>query len=257
MEGLTSVTLDNVTKRFGGVVALRNLNLEVKDREFFVLVGPNGCGKTTLLRLIAGVIKPDSGNIYIDNIPVNDLKPAQRGVRMVFQSYALYPHMKIFDERRYSNLNFALKVRKYMSDKIRNIVRDVSENVGIDRRLFRRKPHELSHGEQQKVAVGRAITIPPKVFLMDEPLSNIDPPSRIQIIKEIRRVHEELQTTTIYVTHNLAEAMAIADRLAIMREGSIEQVGTPSQVRDNPINEFVADFVEYYDYTAHLRSLKD
>ncbi|RLI23818.1 glycerol-3-phosphate ABC transporter ATP-binding protein, partial [Candidatus Bathyarchaeota archaeon] len=184
--GLAKVTVENLTKRFGKVVAVNNLNLEIRDREFFVLVGPNGCGKTTLLKLIAGVLRPDSGNIYIDDVLVNDLKPAERGVRMVFQSYALYPHMKVYDERKYSNLTFALKIQKYLTDKIKSIVHQVAQNVGIERRLFDRKPNELSHGEKQKVAVGRAITIPPKVFLMDEPMSNIDPPSRVKMMKEIR-----------------------------------------------------------------------
>ncbi|MEM2876056.1 MAG: ABC transporter ATP-binding protein [Candidatus Bathyarchaeia archaeon] len=254
VDGLVKVTLENVTKRFWNVVAVNDVNLEVRDGEFFVLVGPNGCGKTTLLRLIAGLIKPDRGNIYFDDALVNRLKPVERGVRMVFQTYALYPHMKVFDEREYSNLNFALKIRKYMSDRIRNIVERVADDVGIERSLFDRKPDELSHGQRQRVAVGRAITIPPKVFLLDEPMSNLDPPSRVRVMKEIRRIHEELRTTSIYVTQNLVEAMAMADRMAVMREGAIQQVGTPEEVRKHPVNEFVADFIRYYDYASYFRT---
>jgi len=251
---LAKVTVEKLTKRFGKAVAVNNLNLEVRDREFFVLVGPNGCGKTTLLKLIAGVLRPDSGNIYIDDVLVNDLKPSERGVRMVFQSYALYPHMKVYDERKYSNLTFALKIQKYLTDKIKSIVHQVAHEVGIERKLFDRKPNELSHGEKQKVAVGRAITIQPKVFLMDEPMSNIDPPSRVKMMKEIRRLHDELRTTTIYVTQNLTEGVALADRIAVMKDGTIQQVGTPDEIINHPVNEFVADFIKYYDYTAHLQT---
>ncbi|MCD6503859.1 ABC transporter ATP-binding protein [Candidatus Bathyarchaeota archaeon] len=256
MGELAKVTVENLTKRFGKVVAVNNLNLEVQDREFFVLVGPNGCGKTTLLKLIAGVLRPDSGNIYIDDVLVNDLKPSERGVRMVFQSYALYPHMKVYDERKYSNLTFALKIQKYLTDKIKNIVHQVAQEVGIERKLFDRRPDELSHGEKQKVAVGRAITIPPKVFLMDEPMSNIDPPSRVKMMKEIRRLHDELRTTTIYVTQNLTEGIALADRMAVMKDGTLQQVGTPDEIINHPVNEFVADFIKYYDYTAQLQTFR-
>lgn len=253
---LAGVKLEKLRKRFGRVTAVENVNLEVNDGEFFVIVGPNGCGKTTLLRLIAGLIEPDSGNIYIEDMLVNRFKPADRGVRMVFQSYALYPHMKVFDERRHSNLSFALKIRSFLTERIRGVVERVADMVGIDRKLFDRKPNQLSQGEKQKVAVGRAITLPPKVFLMDEPLSNLDPPSRVRVISEIRRIHDELRTTTIYVTQNLVEAMAIADRLAVMKEGTIQQVGTPEDVYKHPVNDFVADFIKYYDYTYQLRAIK-
>lgn len=256
MERLPRVRLENLTKRFGRVTAVKGVSLEVGDGEFFVIVGPNGCGKTTVLRLIAGLIRPDSGNIYIGGKIVNEVQPADRGVRMVFQSYALYPHMKVFDERKYSNLSFGLKVRKFLAERIRRVVERVADEVGIERKLFDRRPNQLSGGERQKVAVGRAITIPPRVFLMDEPLSNLDPPSRVRVMSEIRRIHEELETTTIYVTQNLVEAMAMADGLAVMREGTIQQVGTPEQVYNYPANEFVADFIKYYDYAYHLRALK-
>jgi len=176
---MARASLENLTKRFGEVIAVNDVSLEIKDREFFGLVGPTGCGKTTLLRLIAGLIRPDIGKIYIDNRLVNNLKPAERGVRMVFQSYALYPHMKIYEQRKFSNLSFGLKVRRYLSEEIGRIVEKVALQVGIERKLFPRKPSELSHGQRQKVAVGRAVTIEPKVFLMDEPLSNLDPQSRV------------------------------------------------------------------------------
>jgi len=253
---LAKVTLENLTKKFGKVVAVNDVNLQIRDREFFVLVGPNGCGKTTLLGLIAGIIQPDKGNIYIDDVLVNNLSPSERGVRMVFQSYALYPHMKVYDERKHSNLSFALKLRRFMTEKIRSIVSRVAEDVGIQRELFDRKPHELSQGEKQKVAVGRALTITPKVLLMDEPMSNIDPPSRVKMMEKIRQLHEELRITTIYVTQNLNEGMALADRLGVMNEGKIIQVGTPEQILNHPVNEFVADFIKYYDYTSYLRSFR-
>jgi len=253
---LAKVTLENLTKKFGKVVAVNDVNLHIRDREFFVLVGPNGCGKTTLLGLIAGIIQPDKGNIYIDDVLVNNLSPSERGVRMVFQSYALYPHMKVYDERKHSNLSFALKLRRFMTEKIRSIVSRVAEDVGIQRELFDRKPHELSQGEKQKVAVGRALTITPKVLLMDEPMSNIDPPSRVKMMEKIRQLHEELRITTIYVTQNLNEGMALADRLGVMNEGKIIQVGTPEQILNHPVNEFVADFIKYYDYTSYLRSFR-
>ncbi|MEM2111170.1 MAG: ABC transporter ATP-binding protein [Candidatus Bathyarchaeia archaeon] len=251
---MVRITIKNLSKKFDRIAAVNSLYLSVEDGEFFVLVGPNGCGKTTLLKLIAGLLKPDEGEIYFDNLLVNDLKPPERGVRMVFEGYALFPHMKVYEEMRYSNLNFALKVRKTKIEKIRNVINAVSSRVGIERKLYNRKPDELSQGEKQKVAVGKAITILPKVFLMDEPVSNLDPSTRIHVMQELRRLHEDLKTTTIYVTHNLAEAMVIADRLAVMMDGAIRQVGAPDEVRNHPIDESVADFIKYYDYASLLRA---
>jgi len=245
---MASLILVDLTKKFGDVIAVDSLNLFIPHGEFFVVVGPSGCGKTTLLKLIAGLLKPDGGRIYIDGVLVNDLPPVRRGVNMVFQSYALFPHMKVFDEKKYSNLSFALKLRKYVTPKIKKIVENVSEQVGIERSLYPRKPGELSAGQQQKVAVGRSILIPPKILLMDEPLSNLDPQSRIKVSDEIRKLHKELETTTVYVTHNLVEAMALADRMAVMNRGGIEQVDTPENIYSHPANEFVADFIKYFDF---------
>lgn len=253
---MASVRLENLTKRFGNVAAVKEVSLDVMDGEFFVIVGPNGCGKTTILRLISGLIEPDSGNIYIEDRLVNDVKPSERGVNMVFQGYALWPHMKVFDEKNYSNLSFGLKLRKNLTEKIKKTVGNVADQVGIEEKLFSRKPTELSAGQKQKVAVGRAITIPPKVFLMDEPLSNLDPQSRFRVMSEIKRLHDELKTTTIFVTHNLVEAMAMAERVAVMKEGTIQQVDTPEQVYSRPANDFVADFIQYQDYSRFRSARK-
>ena len=249
---MAHLSLEDVTKCFGDVVAVDGVNLNIPHGEFFVVVGPTGCGKTTLLRLIAGLIKPDRGRIFIDGELVNDLSPLKRGVRMVFQGYALYPHMRVFDEGRYSNLSFALKIRKYLNSKIKTVVEDVAEQVGIEERLFPRKPKELSAGQQQKVSIGRAITIPPKLLLMDEPLSNLDPKSRVKAMDEIRKLQSELKATTVYVTHNLVEAMAVADRMAVMNRGAIEQVDTPENIYNYPVNDFVADFIRYFDFGYQL-----
>lgn len=243
------VRLENVTKKFGEVTAIKEVNVEVIAGEFFVVVGPNGCGKTTLLRLIAGLTNPDAGDIYLDDELVNDVKPGARGVQMVFQNYALWPHMRVFDGRTYANLNFGLKIRKFGKEEIKTKIDSVTSKVGISRRLFKRKPPQLSAGEQQKVAVGRSMSMKPRVFLMDEPLANLDPQARLKIRKEIQNVHRDLETTTIYVTHNLAEAMAMGERMAIMREGTIQQVGSPKEIYLHPANDFVADFIKCFEFT--------
>ncbi len=251
---MAKVRLEGLTKRFGDVLAVNNLSLDARDKEFLVLVGPSGCGKTTTLRLIAGLEQPDSGNIYIEDELMTTVEVGRRGVQMIFQNYALWPHMKVMDEKKYSNLNFALKVRNWLEKEIKEKVEDITQRVGIESKLFLRKPDALSEGQRQKVAIGRAIVIPPKVFLMDDPMTNIDPPSRISLREEILKVHKQLQTTTIYVTHNMADAMAMADRIAVMREGSILQVDTPEALYHGPRDNFVGDFIRSYDLSFPWRS---
>lgn len=251
---MAKLGLEGLTKRFGNVLAVNNLSLDIRDKEFMVLVGPSGCGKTTTLRLVAGFEQPDSGNIYIDDERMNEVEVGRRGVQMIFQNYALWPHMKVMDDKKYANINFALKIRKWLDKEIKDRVEDITRRVGIESQLFSRKPNELSDGQKQKVAIGRAIMIPPKVFLMDDPMTNIDPPSRIALREEILKVHKQLQTTTVYVTHNMADAMAMADRIAVMREGSIIQVDTTEELYYHPRDNFIADFIRSYDSSMAWRS---
>jgi ABC-type sugar transport system ATPase subunit len=244
---MAKLELRNVTKRFGEITALDAVSFTVDAGEFFVVVGPNGSGKTTLLRVIAGLVKPEAGDVYIGGERVNDVPPSQRGVRMVFQGYALFPHMKVYDERRWSNLNFPLRIRKFLKEEIAKVLSTVTRRVGIEKELYPRKPDQLSAGQKQKVAVGRALTIPPKVFVLDEPLSNLDPMSRVRVRDEIRRIHHEIKATTVYVTHNLPEAIALGDRLAVLDRGAIQQIGPPREVYERPVNEFVRMFIHSYD----------
>jgi len=253
---MAKVRLEGLTKRFGDILAVNNLSLDIRDMEFLVIVGPSGCGKTTTLRLIAGLEEPDSGNIYIDDELMNDVPVGWRGVQMIFQNYALWPHMKVMDEKEYANLNFALKVRKWLDKDIKGRVRDITHRIGIDSQLFSRKPNELSAGQQQRVAIGRAIMIPPKVFLMDDPMTNLDPPSRIHVREEILQVHMQLRTTTVYVTHNMADAMAMGDRIVVMNEGRILQVDTPEELYYHPRDNFVADFIRSYDSSLAWRGMR-
>jgi multiple sugar transport system ATP-binding protein len=239
---MVSIAIRGLTKKFGSVVAVDEANLTVHDGELLVILGESGCGKTTLLRLIAGLEKPDGGTIYIGGVPVNDVPAGRRGVQMIFQHYALWPHMRIFDERAYTNLSLPLKVRKWSGDRIREFLRPLAQKVGIEESFFRRKPAELSAGQQQRVAIGRAMATSPRVMLMDEPLSNLDPGSRIKMREEILKFHKEHRLTTIYVTHNLAEALALGDRIAVMRGGRFEQVDRPETLVRQPANEYVADF---------------
>lgn len=234
---MASVALKNVVKRFGDVVAVNNVTLDIRDQEFVVLVGPSGCGKTTTLRMIAGLEEVDEGEIYIDETLVNDVPPKDRDIAMVFQNYALYPHMNVYD-----NMAFGLRLRKFPKDEIDRRVKEAAEILGIQELLYR-KPKQLSGGQRQRVAVGRAIVRHPKVFLFDEPLSNLDAKLRVQMRAELAKLHDRLKTTMIYVTHDQVEAMTLGDRIVVMRDGIVQQVGTPLDLYNKPINKFVAGFI--------------
>ena len=234
---MASVKFSNVGKWFDESVAVDDFSLDVKDGEFIVLVGPSGCGKTTLLRLLAGLEEIDKGDIFIDDHLVNDVDSKDRNIAMVFQNYALYPHMDVFD-----NIAFGLKLRKYPKDKIKSRVQDAAKILRIEN-LLERKPKELSGGEKQRVALGRAIVRHPKVFLFDEPLSNLDAKLRVQMRAEIKKLHSQLKTTIIYVTHDQVEAMTMGDRIVIMNEGKSQQVGSSLDVYQNPRNLFVSGFI--------------
>ena len=234
---MASVTYDHVTKRFGEVVALNDLSLHINDKEFLVLVGPSGCGKTTALRCLAGLEEVTEGRILIEDQVVNDVPPKDRDIAMVFQSYALYPHMTVFD-----NMAFGLKLRKVPKDEIKRRVHEAAEILDIVH-LLDRKPRQLSGGQRQRVAVGRAIVRNPKVFLFDEPLSNLDAKLRVQTRTELSKLHKRLQTTFIYVTHDQVEAMTMADKIVVLQAGMIEQVGSPLELYRRPRNQFVAGFI--------------
>jgi len=249
---MTSLSLRGLSKRFGNVTAVDQANLDVKAGEFLVIVGESGCGKTTTLRLIAGLEQPDSGTIFIGGAPVNEIPVGQRNVQMIFQNYALWPHMKVFDESRYSNLSLPLRVRQWSSDKIIDFLRPLASKIGIEDSFYQRKPSELSGGQQQRVALGRAMVTSPRVMLMDEPLSNIDPPNRLKMRKEILAFHKENQLTTLYVTHNLADGMAMANRIAVMHQGRFEQTDTPANLLRRPATEYVADFFKAEQFGHHV-----
>ncbi len=244
---MAKLEVRKVRKRFGEIVALNAVSLTVEAGEFFVVVGPNGSGKTTLLRVIAGLVEPEAGEVVIGGVTVNDLSPGHRGVRMVFQGYALYPHLKVYEERRLANLNFPLKIRKVLPEEIVSVLSTVTRRVGIEPDLYPRKPDQLSAGQKQKVAVGRALALPPQLFVLDEPLSHLDPLSRLRVREELRRIHREINATTLYVTHNLPEAMALGDRLAVLNRGAIEQIGPPREVYERPANDFVKLFLHSFD----------
>ncbi|HEV8723355.1 MAG TPA: ABC transporter ATP-binding protein [Candidatus Binatia bacterium] len=247
---MVSLSLRKLTKRFGSVIAIDQASLDVEAGEFLVIVGESGCGKTTTLRLIAGLEQPDSGTIFIGGAPVNDVPVGRRSVQMIFQNYALWPHMRVFDDQRYSNLSLPLKVRKWSSDKIAEFLRPLAWKIGIEESFFKRKPSELSGGQQQRVALGRAMVTSPNIMLMDEPLSNIDPPNRLKMRQEILAFHKEHKLTTLYVTHNLADGIALADRIAVMHEGRFEQADTAENLMRSPSTEYVADFFKA-EHFAH------
>ena len=234
---MSSVVLKNISKSYGKVSVIKDLNLEIIDKEFMVFVGPSGCGKSTLLRIIAGLEDIQGGEVYIDEKVVNNLHPKDRDIAMVFQNYALYPHMSV-----YENMAFALKIRKMDKNLIREKIENVAKSLNLTEYL-NRKPKELSGGQKQRVALGRAMVREPKVFLMDEPLSNLDAKLRVQMRSEIRSLHKKLDTTFIYVTHDQVEALTMGDRITVLNRGEIQQVATPDEIYNYPENMFVAGFI--------------
>jgi multiple sugar transport system ATP-binding protein len=240
---LVKVITKNLTKKYGEVIAVKNLDLSINDKEFFILLGPSGCGKSTALLCIAGLLRPDRGEIWFDDklvtSPERDVyvPPQERELAMVFQDYALYPHMTIFQ-----NIAFPLEVRKESKSEVEKRVKATTDLLGISQ-LLDRKPKQLSGGQRQRVALGRAIVREPKIFLMDEPLANLDAKLRVRMRVELRKLHEKLGTTTVYVTHDQIEAMCIGDRVAVLKDGILQQVGAPTELYDAPKNTFVAGFI--------------
>lgn len=237
MEIMAGVMLQNIYKRYGETTVVKDVNLEIKDKEFIVLVGPSGCGKSTTLRMIAGLEEISDGDMYIGDKRLNDMAPKDRDIAMVFQNYALYPHMNV-----YENMAFGLKMRKFAKDEIDKRVQEAANILDLQP-LLKRKPKDLSGGQRQRVALGRAIVREPQVFLMDEPLSNLDAKLRVQMRTEISKLQKRLQTTTIYVTHDQTEAMTMGDRLVVMKDGIVQQIATPDEIYNSPINMFVAGFI--------------
>ena len=235
---MASLSLQHIYKKYaGGVTAVSDFSLDIEDKEFIVLVGPSGCGKSTTLRMIAGLEEISEGELYIGDTLVNDVAPKDRDIAMVFQNYALYPHMTVFD-----NMAFGLKLRKIPKDEITRRVNEAAKILDIDH-LLDRKPKALSGGQRQRVALGRAIVREPKVFLMDEPLSNLDAKLRVQMRTEIGKLHQRLQTTFIYVTHDQTEAMTMGTRIIVMKDGFVQQIDTPAKLYNEPVNMFVAGFI--------------
>lgn len=234
---MAHIKLENIVKRFGDFVAVRDFNLEIQDKEFVVFLGPSGCGKTTTLRLIAGLEHPEEGDIFIDGQRVNDFSPADRDIAFVFQFYALYPHLSVYD-----NIAFPLKAVKASKPEIDKQVKRVAEILQIST-MLNRKPSVLSGGEMQRVALGRAMVRQPKVYLLDEPMANLDAKIRVDTRAEIKRLQHEIGATTIFVTHDQVEAMSLADRIAVIHEGALQQIGTPYEVYNKPESLFVAGFM--------------
>jgi multiple sugar transport system ATP-binding protein len=234
---MASINLVSLTKKYRNVYAVKDVNLTIEDQEFVVIVGASGCGKTTTLRMIAGLEKPTSGDIYIGETRVNDLHPKYRDVSMVFQNYALYPHMNVFQ-----NMAFGLKLRRYPRTEIEKRVNEAARMLGLEA-LLNRRPKQLSGGQRQRVAMGRAMVRSPQVYLFDEPLSNLDAKMRVEVREELLRIHEKVKTTVIYVTHDQVEAMTLAHRIVLMHEGDIVQVGAPMELYNHPHDMFVAGFI--------------
>jgi multiple sugar transport system ATP-binding protein len=234
---MAQVVLKDLNKKYDEVHAVKDVNLTIRDKEFMVFVGPSGCGKTTTLRMVAGLEEITAGEISIGERIVNDLPPKDRDIAMVFQNYALYPHMSVYD-----NMAFGLKMRKFPKPEIAKRVQEAAEILGIQE-LLKRKPRQLSGGQRQRVAVGRAIVRHPQVFLFDEPLSNLDAKLRVQMRVELKRLHERLETTAIYVTHDQVEAMTLGSRVVVMKDGWVQQVGEPLEIYSRPANKFVAGFI--------------
>ena len=234
---MANIELKNIEKSFGKNKVINKFNIKINDGEFIVLVGPSGCGKSTLLRMISGLESIDKGEIHLDNKIINNLIPSKRGIAMVFQSYALYPHMNV-----YENMSFGLKIEKIEKNEIDKKVKDAAKTLQIED-LLDRKPGQLSGGQRQRVAIGRAITRNPKLFLFDEPLSNLDAALRSEMRVEISKLHKQLNTNMIYVTHDQIEAMTLADKIVILNNGNVEQVGAPDEIYNNPSNIFVAEFI--------------
>jgi len=234
---MSSVTLRNVSKHFGETGALSCIDLQIEDGEFCVLLGPSGCGKSTLLNIIAGLVSQDSGSVLMDGGPVDSLSPRERDVAMVFQNYALYPHMTVAE-----NLGFGLRMRKTAKSEIGKRIEETSRLLGIEG-LLTRKPRELSGGQQQRVAMGRALVRRPRLFLLDEPLSNLDARLRADVRLELRQLHRQIQGTILYVTHDQVEAMSLGDKVVVMQAGEIHQIGSPTEIYDRPVDRFVATFI--------------
>jgi multiple sugar transport system ATP-binding protein len=249
---MAELRLENIYKMYDkNVTAVEDFNLHIQDKEFIVFVGPSGCGKSTTLRMVAGLEEISKGDFYIDGKRVNDVAPKDRDIAMVFQNYALYPHMSVYD-----NMAFGLKLRKFPKDEIDRRVKDAANILGLEQYL-KRKPKALSGGQRQRVALGRAIVRDAKVFLMDEPLSNLDAKLRVQMRSEIAKLHQRLQTTTIYVTHDQTEAMTMASRLVVMKDGIVQQVGAPKEVYEKPENVFVGGFIGSPSMNFFKGTLKD
>ena len=234
---MARVRLNNLTKHFGDVVAVDNVTLDIADREFLTLLGPSGCGKTTLLNMIAGLESPTSGEVWFDDRNVTAVPPERRDIAMVFQTYALYPHMSVFD-----NVAFGLKMRGVPAEDRKRFVLEAAKTMEIEH-LLDRKPRALSGGQRQRVALARAIVRDPGVFLLDEPLSNLDAQLRVVMRTELKRLHGDLEMTFVYVTHDQAESLILSDRIVVMKDGEIQQIGTPESIYDSPANTFVAGFV--------------